>query len=71
MKLLGKLFRAFVVYSRFELPHRCGNSKSHEKRSIEVNFDIQTTLEQIINDLSCQVNLATQNHIKKGVLWKQ
>ena len=26
----------------------------------------KTTLEQIINDLSCQVNLATQSHIKKG-----
>ena len=39
--------------------------------NIEVNFDIQTTLEQIINDLSSQVNLAIQNHIKKGVLWKQ
>lgn len=26
----------------------------------------KTTLEQIINDLSSQVNLATQNHIKKG-----
>ena len=23
------------------------------------------------NNLNCQVNLATQNHIKKGVLWKQ
>ena len=26
----------------------------------------KTTLEQIINDLSCQTGLATQNHIKKG-----
>ena len=26
----------------------------------------KTTLEQIINDFSSQVNLATQNHIKKG-----
>ena len=31
----------------------------------------KTTLEQIINDLNCQVNLAIKNHIKKGVLWKQ
>ena len=26
----------------------------------------KTTLEQIISDLSSKVNLATQNHIKKG-----
>ena len=32
---------------------------------------ILKTLEQIISSLSIEVNFATQNHIKKGVLWKQ
>ena len=49
--------------------------------SCQIDLATQTTLEQILNDLSCdidvqaqivadlssQVNLATQNHIKKGV----
>ena len=42
-----------------------------KKELMEICKCSKTTLEQIINDFSSQVNLATQNHIKKGVLWKQ
>ena len=36
--------------------------------SIETGFDTQN---HIINDLNCTIGRAIQNHIKKGVLWKQ
>ena len=28
----------------------------------------KTTIEQILNDLSCQTDLATQNHMKNGAI---
>ena len=32
---------------------------------------ILKTLEQIVTELSCDIDVQAQNHIKKGVLWKQ
>ena len=47
-------------------------TQNHMKKELmDICKCSKTTLEQIINDLNCQVDLAIKNHIKKGVLWKQ
>ncbi len=43
-------------------------SKKELMNNLQISPD---TIEQIISVLSCRRPADTQNHIKKGVLWKQ
>ena len=66
-KRVERLFPPLVVYSKFEYRSRFRYSNCYN-----LNCQVNLATQRVTNDiLSLDIDVATQNHIKKGVLWKQ